>query len=158
MHAKLLQSCLTLPPCEIHWPRSSVHGILQARVLEWVSVPNSRGVFPTQGLNLSLLCLLHWQAGSLPLAPPGKSAVSSMYYHISPLEIWLICISISNEWKFLFTKMWVFDQWCFILFVSTYVNVTYKYILSQWVIATFLPASIIVRVCLTYHHGDYVTY
>ena len=32
----------------------------------------SLGVFPTQGSNLSLLCLLYWQAGSLPLAPPGK--------------------------------------------------------------------------------------
>ena len=30
------------------------------------------GDLPTQGLNPSLLCLLHWQAGSLPLAPPGK--------------------------------------------------------------------------------------
>ena len=29
-------------------------------------------IFPTQGSNLFLLCLLHWQAGSLPLAPPGK--------------------------------------------------------------------------------------
>ena len=29
-------------------------------------------IFPTQGLNLCLLCLLHWQAGSLPLAPPRK--------------------------------------------------------------------------------------
>ena len=27
---------------------------------------------PTQGLNPHLLCLLRWQAGSLPLAPPGK--------------------------------------------------------------------------------------
>ena len=26
----------------------------------------------TQGSNPYLLCLLHWQAGSLPLAPPGK--------------------------------------------------------------------------------------
>ena len=26
----------------------------------------------TQGLNPHLLCLLHWQAGSLPLVPPGK--------------------------------------------------------------------------------------
>ena len=26
-----------------------------------------RGIFPTQGSNLCLLCLLHWQAGSLPL-------------------------------------------------------------------------------------------
>ena len=25
-----------------------------------------------QELNLSLFCLLHWQAGSLPLVPPGK--------------------------------------------------------------------------------------
>ena len=31
-----------------------------------------QGIFPPQGLNLSLLCLLHWQAGSLPLVPPGK--------------------------------------------------------------------------------------
>ena len=28
-----------------------------------------QGIFLTQGLNLSLLCLLHWQKGSLPLAP-----------------------------------------------------------------------------------------
>ena len=31
-----------------------------------------QGIFPTQGSNLHLLCLLHWQAGSLPLAPPGS--------------------------------------------------------------------------------------
>ena len=31
-----------------------------------------QGVFLTQGLNPSLLCLLHWQVGSLPLAPPRK--------------------------------------------------------------------------------------
>ena len=32
-----------------------------------------QGIFPTQGSNPRLLCLLHWQPGSLPLAPPGKS-------------------------------------------------------------------------------------
>ena len=31
-----------------------------------------QGIFPTQGLNLCLLCLLHWQMGSLPPAPPVK--------------------------------------------------------------------------------------
>ena len=31
-----------------------------------------QGIFPIQGLNLCLLCLLHWQVGSLPLVPPGK--------------------------------------------------------------------------------------
>ena len=31
-----------------------------------------QGIFPTQGSNPYLLCLLPWQVGSLPLAPPGK--------------------------------------------------------------------------------------
>ena len=31
-----------------------------------------QGIFSTQGLNLHLLCLLHWQVGSLLLVPPGK--------------------------------------------------------------------------------------
>ena len=31
-----------------------------------------QGFFQTQGSNPSLLLLLHWQAGSLPLVPPGK--------------------------------------------------------------------------------------
>ena len=30
------------------------------------------GDLPDPGINLSLLCLLHWQTGSLPLALPGK--------------------------------------------------------------------------------------
>ena len=33
-----------------------------------------QGIFPAQVLNSSLLHLLHWQAGSLPLAPPGMQA------------------------------------------------------------------------------------
>ena len=41
------------------------------------------GIFPTQGLNLSVLHLLHWQAGSLPLVPPGKPILSRIvnYYY-----------------------------------------------------------------------------
>ena len=30
------------------------------------------GDLPAQGSNTYLLCCLHWKAGSLPLAPPGK--------------------------------------------------------------------------------------
>ena len=41
MHAKSYQSCLTL----FDPPGSSVHGILQARILEWVAMPSSRGSF-----------------------------------------------------------------------------------------------------------------
>ena len=43
---------------------SSVHGILQARILEWVAISSSRGIFSTQGSNLRLM---HRQAGSLAL-------------------------------------------------------------------------------------------
>ena len=40
--AKLLQSCLTLcNPMDYSPPGSSVQGILQARILEWVAVPFS---------------------------------------------------------------------------------------------------------------------
>ena len=42
--AKLLQSCLTLcDPMDRSLPGSSVHGILQARKLEWVAMPSSWG-------------------------------------------------------------------------------------------------------------------
>ena len=38
----------------------------------WSGLPSPPpGILPNQGLNPHLLCLLHWQAGSLPLAPPG---------------------------------------------------------------------------------------
>ena len=49
---------------------SSVCGIFQARILEQVAISSSRGIFPTQGLNLRLLCLLRWQVGSFTIEPP----------------------------------------------------------------------------------------
>ena len=50
------QSCLTLcDPVDCSPPGSSIYGILQARILEWVAIFFSRGIFPTQGLNPGLL-------------------------------------------------------------------------------------------------------
>ena len=41
--AKLLQSCLTLCyPMDCSLPGSSVHWILQARILQWVAMPSFR--------------------------------------------------------------------------------------------------------------------
>ena len=49
-------------------PGSSVHG--QGC---WSGLPcPPPGTFAIQGLKPHVLCLLHWQAGSLPLSPPGK--------------------------------------------------------------------------------------
>ena len=42
-------------PMDCSPPGSSVHGILQARILAWVAIAFSRGTFLTQGLNLGLL-------------------------------------------------------------------------------------------------------
>ena len=50
-------------------PVSSVHGIFQARILEWVAISYSKGTFLTQGSNPYLL---HWQADSLPLCHLGS--------------------------------------------------------------------------------------
>ena len=67
MRAKSLQSCLC-NTMDCSPPGSSVHGILQARIPEWVAVPSSRkSSQPRDGTHFSL-CLMHWQAGSLPLA------------------------------------------------------------------------------------------
>ena len=51
-----LESCSTVcNPVDYSLPGSSVHGILQARVLEWVAVPFSKGSSQTKGLNPALL-------------------------------------------------------------------------------------------------------
>ena len=56
------QSCPTLcNPMDCSPPGSSGHGISQARILEWVAISFSRGIFPTQGLKPCLLCLLHYK-------------------------------------------------------------------------------------------------
>ena len=48
-------------------------GILQARILEWVAMPSSRGSSGLRDQPRISLCLLNWQVGSLPLVLPGKS-------------------------------------------------------------------------------------
>ena len=68
-----LQSCLTLcDPMDHSPPDSSVHGILQVRILEWAVIPFYKGSSQPQDRPASQ-CLLHWQAGSLELAPKGHS-------------------------------------------------------------------------------------
>ena len=78
--SKSLQSCSTLcDPMDCRPPGSSVHGILWAIILVWVTMPFSRGSSPPRESHLCLLCLLHWQADSLPLAPLGSP---TLYHNI----------------------------------------------------------------------------
>ena len=83
VRAKSLQSCPALwDPVDCSPPGSSVLGLLQAGILEWVARPSSRASSRPRGLNLHLLCLLHRQVGSLPPAPPGKSKKKKKPTHI----------------------------------------------------------------------------
>ena len=66
-------------PIDYSPPGSSVHGILQARILEWVAIPCSRGSSqPRDGIQVSCIavaffffyCLSHWESsGQLLIAP-----------------------------------------------------------------------------------------
>ena len=66
----IAQSCLILcDPMDCSLPVSSVHDILQARILEWVAISFLQGIFSTQGSNPGLLhcmqilyCLSHQKA------------------------------------------------------------------------------------------------
>ena len=62
---------------ECNQPVSSVHGIPQARILEWVAMPSSGGL-PHPGIQPTSQ-VWHWQAGSLPLEAPGSSAFQSFH-------------------------------------------------------------------------------
>ena len=44
----------SLDPMDCIQPGSSVHGISQARILEWAAFPFIQGIFLTQGLNVDL--------------------------------------------------------------------------------------------------------
>ena len=64
LHAQLLQSCPTLcNPMDCSLPGSSIHRILQARILEGVAMPSSKGIFPTQESNSCLFHLQQCQTG-----------------------------------------------------------------------------------------------
>ena len=76
-----MESCAVLS----HWHHLQLFGIVWTSAHQaprpWDSPGKDTGVscrarlqeiLLPQGLNPNLLCLLHWQMGSLPLAPPGK--------------------------------------------------------------------------------------
>ena len=63
------QLCMTLcDPTDSSPPGSSVHAILQARILEWVAMPSS-GDLSNPGIKPRSPTM---QADSLPTEPPGK--------------------------------------------------------------------------------------
>ena len=71
--AKLLQSCPVLCiPMDCSPPGSSVHGILQAGILEWVAIPSSKGSSQSRDrTHISYVSCID-RLVLLPLASPQK--------------------------------------------------------------------------------------
>ena len=82
--AQSLQSCLTrCDPMDCSPPGSLVHGILQARILEWVAIPSSRRLSQSRDRTpvSCVSCIAgnffyHWATRE---APPGKYCILNLY-------------------------------------------------------------------------------
>ena len=57
----MLSHVRLLDPRDCSPPSSAVHGIFQARILQWLAIFLLQGIFQTQGSNPCLLRLLYWQ-------------------------------------------------------------------------------------------------
>ena len=80
------QSCLTLcNPMACSPPDSSVHGILQARLLEWVAMPSSRGVFPTPEFKPGSPAS---EADSLQPEPQGSPDLTYLTLYLFFFQLW----------------------------------------------------------------------
>ena len=94
-HAKLLQSCPPLcNPMDCSLPASSVHGILQANVLQWVAIP-SPGDFPNPGIKLMSLTSPTLAGGFLTTRATWEATCSSAcryssHYDIMYYDLWQI--------------------------------------------------------------------
>ena len=64
-------------------PSSSVHGIFQARLLEYVAFPPP-GDLPNPGMELESPVSLTLQADSLPTKPSIKPSLEHMPFHFFP--------------------------------------------------------------------------
>ena len=72
-------SCVLCDPMDYSPPGFSVCGDSPGKNTGVGCHALLRGLFLTQRENQHLLCLLHWQVGSLPLVPPGKPAEKGKY-------------------------------------------------------------------------------
>ena len=103
MRGKSLQLCLTLcNPMDCSLPGSSLHWILQARILEWVAMPSSRGSSRTRywALISYLPCngrqvLYHWHH----LGSPYFSG-EAPYPMLNKWDEWNHCLASNlKNWK-----------------------------------------------------------
>ena len=89
----------SLGPVDCSPPGSSVHGMSQARILEWVAIPLLQGIFLTQGSNSGLLhCrrtlyhLSHQGEDSIMgFRPPGNRGKALLL--LQPPSLWSFMVA-----------------------------------------------------------------
>ena len=85
--------CLTLCyPMDYGPPGSSVHRILQAKILEWAAIPFSPGYLPDPGIKPGSPAL---QANSLPSEPQGKP-----YWTLEVIWTFILFIDSSSHFQY----------------------------------------------------------
>ena len=131
MCAKSLQSCLTLcDPIDCSPPGSSVHGILQVRIPEWVAMLSSRGSSRSRN-HPRLLHLLYWHIHWHYL-----KFISTFYYQIS------VYFSYQNISKLLSTRHGFWPSW--ILFLHPWSPISEP---EQNILASFDLWEVILHRC-----------
>ena len=109
------QSCLIIcSPMDHRLPGSSVRGILQARILEWVAIPFSRRSSRPRDC---LLHLLNWQVESLPLSHLGIpfGCVWTMYSCVLKIQpcstsVSIILIDFSEYYTSIRAMRWIISK------------------------------------------------
>ena len=116
VRAKSLQACLTLcDPMDCSLASSSAHEILQARILEWVTMPSSWGSFqPRDQICVSYAsCIGRWvlycqrHLGSWILVPPEE------------LKDLSLCIPLEEELELWFSACCTIVSWLLFLCLCT---------------------------------------
>ena len=106
--AKSLQLCLTLwDPMDCSPPGSSVHGILQARRLEWVTCPPP-GDLPHPGIEPASLVAPTLQGGSLLLSHQGSPKYCHCYFWVNGTDNLKIFLWFPH---FLYVLHWWLNEW-----------------------------------------------
>ena len=89
------QLCLTLfDPMDCSLPGSSIHGILQGRILEWVAIPSSRGSSPPRDW-IPVSCIGRW-----------------ILYHLSHWEVQYTGLQLLSKNSHLPLKLCCFRSLC----------------------------------------------
>ena len=104
MCAKSLQLC----PILCNPVDYSLQALLSmAGILEWVTMPFSRGSSWPKDLTQVSCIYPHWHVVSLPLVPPGKPAILEIYTR----SRWYRHTNKPSYWLWLLFYLWLFKSW-----------------------------------------------